>query len=128
MPTFRHGRTVTLNVRTRTGEDDYGNDVFTVTSQDVDNCPVWPRVNATFQGGTEVVQGERDTVYAGVATVIPASINVDGVADELHPKVIDSVTIGGVTYEVDADPGDYTQSPLTGHGIGWMLNLKKVTG
>lgn len=109
---FAFGRTVTLHSRGITGQDADGNDVYGDTDICVDSVAVWPRTSS------EQIQGQ-DLVITGLVCVLPCSTD---------PSAVDAVTISGRRYDVDGEPGDYTRSPLTGSTLGWLLNLRRVTG
>ena len=108
---FPGGQTVSVVTRTRAGEDQDGNDQFTLTSQSVSNVPVWPRTSV------ELVQGQ-DLVTTGLTALMPPCVDV---------SAIDKVVVYGETYEVDGDPRRYA-SPFTGLNPGVEIDLKKVTG
>lgn len=110
------GETVILHSRAATGQDEYGNDVFTVTDTSLDNVPIWPR------NSSELLQGE-DLTIAGLQALLPAGTSV---------WAIDSLTVqtgayAGRSYEVDGEPGYYT-SPFTGRAPGVLVNLTRITG
>lgn len=110
---FGFGETLVVHTRTRSGQDAYGNDVFTTTDTTLTNVPVWPA------GATELVQGE-DLTITGLYALLPAGSNV---------TAIDYVTRqrDGKRYEVDGEPGFYT-SPFTGLDPGVRVHLTKVEG
>lgn len=105
------GQTVVLVTRTRSGEDAYGNDIFTPTAKTLRGVAVWPR------SSVENVQG-RDTVVTGLTALLPADTDA---------SAIDKVTVYGSDYEVDGDPNVY-DSPLTGSNPGVVVNLRRVAG
>lgn len=113
---YAFGESVTLHSRTATGEDEYGNDVFTVTDTSLTNVPVWPR------NSSELVQGE-DLTIVGLQALLPAGTSVWS---------IDSLTVqtgayAGRSYEIDGEPG-YYKSPFTGRDPGVLVNLTRITG
>lgn len=108
---FPHGKTVTLVTRSVTGQDAFGNDVYTESSSDVAQVPVWPR------GATELVQGQ-DTTITGLSALLPEWTNV---------AAIDAVIVDGNRYEVDGEPGRF-ESPFTGLNPGVLVNLSRVAG
>ena len=108
---FGFGETVVLHTRTRTGEDAYGNDVFTTTDTTLEKVPVWPA------GATELVQGQ-DTTITGLYALLPADTNVEA---------IDYVTVYGDDYEVDGEPGRFA-SPFTGLNPGVQVHLTRIAG
>jgi len=108
---FPYGDTVTLITRTKSGVDGDGNDVFTETSTDLANVPVWdPRF-----GNTELVQGQ-DTVFADLAMWLPYDVDV---------TAYDAVEVRGVRYEVDGSPARF-RSPFTGKS-GQQVNVNRIT-
>lgn len=110
-PAFPFGQSVVLHSRTVTGQDAYGNDVYTSTDTPLTNVPVWPR------NASELVQGQ-DTLITGLWCVLPASVDV---------FAVDTLTVYDKTYKVDGEPGDFRASPLTGNGIGWQVALTRVS-
>jgi len=109
---FPAGQTVTLVTRTLADEKDAdGNDVYTETTTDVPNVPVWPR------GASELVQGQ-DTTITGLSCLLPPDVDV---------TAIDAVKVNGSTYEVDGEPQPY-RDPFTGLDIGHQVDLTRVEG
>lgn len=108
---FPFGQTVTLVMRSVTGQDGDGNDIYTLTPTPIENVPVWPT------GSTELIQGQ-DTVTTHMTCLLPVTVD---------PISIDAVTIGNDTYEVDGAPQPYT-NPFTGLTIGTEINLTRVEG
>lgn len=109
--TFPFGQTVTLITRTVSGQDSYGNDVYTETTTDV---------TGAFDPGTsaEAVQGQ-DLLTVQPTVYLPADVDV--------PSAVDAVEIAGQRYEVDGSPNVY-QSPFTGWRPGTVVRLRRVTG
>lgn len=104
---------VTLNKRVKSGTDSYGNDVFT---------SVPATVAGVFApgGSSEQVQGQdllttQPTVYLLTGTNVAA---------------IDSVTVGGLDYEVDGDARSWPSNPFSGWQPDYSVEvrLKRVTG
>lgn len=123
-PTFPYGQTVTLHSRTvvvdadgKPVTDDYGNDVYEDKDTPITNVPVWPR------NSSELVQAQ-DTLITGLWAVLPAN-DADGAA--IDPSAVDEITVYGKRWKVDGEPGDFRQSPLTGHGVGWQVALTRVS-
>lgn len=107
---FQFGETVVLNRRTVSGQDDYGNDIYTSTAETLLNVPVWPSSSA------EVVQGQ-DMVTSDLTAVLPAGTDISS---------IDSVQVYGNKYEVVGEPGRYLNS-FSGTALV-ETQLKRVTG
>lgn len=108
---FVYGETVVVHRRTVTGQDSDGNDVFGVVSTSLAPVPVWPRQSF------ETLRGQ-DQIVTGLTALFPVGTAVVG---------IDTVTVYGVDYVVDGEPGRY-RSPLTGLDPGVLVNLTRVTG
>jgi len=102
--------TVTLVGRTVSGQDAYGNDVYTEVQSTV------PGVFAPG-GSTEQVQGQ-DMVISQPTVYLPAGTDV---------TAVDAVIVGSVRYDVDGAPSDW-RSPFTGWQAGVQVRLKSVTG
>jgi len=107
---------VTLVTRTVSGQDAYGNDVFTETSTVVDGCVVWPR-DGNGTSGNEQVQG-KDMVIVGLSLLLPAGTVV---------TATDRIVVNGLSYEVTGEPGHFS-SPFTGLDPGVLVGLTRVTG
>jgi hypothetical protein len=108
--TVPYGLAITLVARSVTGQDAYGNDVYTeVTSA----------VTGAFNPGmsSELVQGQ-ELVTMQPTVYLPAGT-------DLTPY--DAVDVAGQRYEVDGTPNEW-QSPLTGWQPGVVVKLKAVTG
>ncbi|WP_310962147.1 hypothetical protein [Nocardioides terrisoli] len=103
------GETVTLHTRSVLDQDADGNDVLYDVDTVLSGVPVWPA------GGTELVQGQ-DTLISGLFALLPAGTDVSG---------IDSVTVYGDEYEVDGEPGRFT-NPFTGTDPGVQVHLTRV--
>jgi hypothetical protein len=108
--TFSYGTPVTLISRTVTGQDSYGNDVYSETST---------TVTAAFSPGTsiELVQGQ-DLVTVQPTLYLPPDV---------QPQAVDAVLVGGERFEVDGST-EVWQSPFTGWHPGNVVKLKRVTG
>lgn len=109
------GITVTLVTVVKSGIDDYGNDVFSCTSADIDGCVFVP------QQTSESVQGSDQTL-ASAKVYVPADL---ATADSI--TFADQVIVAGRKYEVDGQPKTWT-SPFTGITPWTELDLREVTG
>ena len=107
---FQFGETITLNRPTVSGQDGYGNDVYTTTAETLANVPVWPATS------TESVQGQ-DLVSADLTAVLPSGTDV---------AAVDSVLVYGDTYQIVGQPGRY-RNPFSGTDL-IEIQLRKVTG
>lgn len=105
------GETVVLHVRTVTGQDADGNDVYGDVSTTLLNVPVWPR------SAVELVQGQ-DTLVTGLSALLPPGTNV---------SAVDKVTVYGDGYDIDGEPGRY-RSPFTNLDPGVLVHLTRATG
>ena len=105
------GETVTLKVRAVTGQDSDGNDVYGTTPTTLEGVPVWPR------NSSELVQGESLTIV-GLTALLPPGTDA---------SAIDAVTVYGLDYEIDGEPGRY-RSPFTNTDPGVLVNLTRITG
>lgn len=111
MLSFPFGETVTLLRRALTGQDQYGNDVYSDTATDLRGCVVVPR------NSSELVQGQ-DTIIVGLTLYAPAGTAL---------AATDRFSVRGLEYEVDGEPGEY-RSPLTGSRGPVQVALTRVTG
>jgi hypothetical protein len=107
---FPFGRDITLQVRTKTGTDAYGNDVFST-------APTVVKGAFAPGGSTEQVQGQnvlitQPTIYLQPGTDVSA---------------VDAVDIDGDRFEVDGTPNDWI-NPFTGWSAGVEVRLRRVTG
>lgn len=99
--------------RVKSGEDSYGNDIYTDTTVAKD---------AVFApGGSVEAAVGQEQVTTQPTLYLPAP----------SPTPVDEVTVNGVTYQVDGVPQDWSAgSPFT----GWVpdfpvvVRLKAVTG
>lgn len=108
---FAFGDTVTHHVAA-VGIGPDGNDQITFTDVTLTGVPFWPR------SSTETLQG-MDVTQSVASIIVPATVTV---------QVIDKFTVRGVTYDVNGRPTDYTQDPWTGASLGYLVQLKEVTG
>lgn len=107
---FEFGETIILNRRTVSGQDDYGNDIYTTEALSLSRVPVWPSAS------TESVQGQ-DMVASDLTAMLPAGTDVGAV---------DSVQVYGNDYEIVGDPSHY-RNPFEGAEL-IEIRLRKVTG
>lgn len=106
------GETVLISARTQTGTDRYGKPVYGwAPSVSVNGCAVAPR------GSAEGPQVGRQQVITGVSVYLPG-----------QPQVgpYDRLTIRGVVYEVEGEPGDW-RSPYSGRR-GTEVAASRVEG
>jgi hypothetical protein len=108
---FTYGETVTLRTRSASSKDALGNDVMTETTQTVTNVPVWPT------GANEVLNAQ-DLGTDSLTMVLPVGYQAN---------LIDAVTVFGESYEVDGQPGRYT-NPFTGFVPGEVVRLRRAVG
>jgi hypothetical protein len=108
--TFPYGQQITLITRTRSGQDTYGNDIYTESST---------VVTGAFNPGTsvELVQGQ-DLLTVQPTIYLPPDV---------QPQAIDAVEVDGLRFDVDGDTNVW-QSPFTGWQPGNVVKLKRVTG
>lgn len=107
---FALGETVTLHRRTLGSPDSDGNDTYTDSDTTIRGVAVYPRES------TELVQGGDLNIIGLVAVFKPA----------ITLAATDELTVRGVRWAVDGDPGQYV-SPLTGATLT-KVNLTRVTG
>lgn len=107
---YPFGETVILHTGTPT-TDARGNEVMSWTDQTVAGCPVWPRM------ASEITYGQ-DTRITGLWIVVPPEFPV---------TALDEVTVRGVRYQCDGEPGLYV-NPFTGTNAGYQVALTKITG
>lgn len=87
-----HGDTITVQRRTVTGTDDYGNDVTEWTEHQIPRCNVQPVPRPTeVLGGTDQVT-EQWRLFAPIGSDIRAD---------------DRVVYRGTAYQVDGQPQEY---------------------
>lgn len=110
MRSFEHGETIALNRRVASGYDDYGNVVYTTTSQTVSGVAIWP------ESATEVIQNvdRTNSVYV---VALPIGLRIDA---------IDSVTWRELDYEVQGEV-ERLQSPLTATALQ-TFRMARVEG
>jgi hypothetical protein len=106
---FQHGQTIIRIRRTSTGTDDYGNEEFTTDEVAVHGVGVAPR------SSSEREQGET-TVIVGKALYVPPGVSI---------LASDQFRIGGVVYQVEGEPGEWT-SPFTGTQFGTEVAIRRV--
>ena len=111
--------TVTLHRAGEPTQDDYGNDVATLTSVPVPGCVVWP--SDANSGGSNEQNQARDTVITGLTVLAPAG-TVVAATDQM------SVPGYGEPFDVVGLPASWGPSPLTGTHAGVQVSLRRVTG
>jgi hypothetical protein len=102
---------VTIHRRVVSGQDTYGNDLYTDADELVDVIAFAPGASV------EVTQG-RDTITTQPAVYLPTGTIIDGLS---------AVTADGVRYDVDGNPNVW-RSPFSGWAPGIEVRLKAVTG
>lgn len=110
MVTFPAGDKLTVYVRTKTGEDSDGNDIYTAQPTTFANVPTWPT------GSSEQTQGQ-DLTTSGKTAMLPPGIDVDAIDYALDEA--------GGAWEVSGVPDTY-RSPFTGFDPGVFVNLQRV--
>jgi hypothetical protein len=103
-------QTVTLVRRTKGAPDALGNDTWTTSASTVQGVYV-PGTS------TEQIQA-KDTLVVQASVLLPAGTSL---------RYVDSVVIGGVTFDVDGEPIDWTH-PMTGWRPGVQVNLRRAEG
>lgn len=111
MISFPFPETATIVSRTVTGQDSYGNDVYS---------EVQTATSGAFapEGSSELIQGQ-DTVITQ-----PTFYLADGAPT---PSATDRLIVRGVTFEVDGTPQRF-HNPFTGAEPGAVVRLEAVTG
>lgn len=113
---FAYGEPITVTTVTQSGTDDYGDPVTTSTSI-VRTGAFAPAIGFESTNGQDQVVSQPQAFFTGQDAVDVAA-------------VIDSasmLTIRGLVYQVDGDPGDW-RSPFTGWQAGLVVPLKRTTG
>lgn len=104
---------VVLKTRVKSGEDNFGNDVFTET-----DLPT----QGVFAPGSsaELVQGQ-DVVTTQPTVYLPTGTDV---------SAIDALTVNGLQFEVDGAPMVWPPHPMTGWQPDYSVEvrLRRVTG
>lgn len=111
MPVFPYGVTVTVISRTVSGQDEFGNDTFSETTQDIPYCSVQP-------GGTNETTQFTDQLSSEVVVYLPYGTDVE---------YIDALAIDGDRYEVQGKPNTWA-SPFSGNTAPVEVRATKVTG
>ena len=109
---FPYGQTVTIVRRSVSGQDEYGNDVYSTTTQTIPYCVIHPAVSNENINFTDQVSTEFN-VYVPAGTVVGP---LDAV---LGPD--------GTKYEVQGDPQAYV-SPFSGLRAPIQIRVLKVAG
>ncbi|MGZ6806389.1 MAG: hypothetical protein ACXVGG_07115 [Mycobacteriaceae bacterium] len=106
--TFPFGQTVTLVKRVKSGQDAFGNDVYSTTTV---------AVSGAFApgGSSEQLQGQ-DVVITQPTVYLPAGTDV---------SAVDAIDVAGQRFEVDGSPNDW-QNPFTGWRPGVEVKLRRV--
>ena len=96
-PNFLNPVTVTLVHRVVTGQDDFGNDVYGSTTEDVFGSvqPATSRENLNF----------ADQLTSRVVVFVPHGTDI---------TYVDGIIVDGVQYEVTGHPDNWV-SPFSGH-------------
>lgn len=97
-PSFNNGRTVTLIHRVVTGKDEYGNDVYGYTEEQVGPCSIQ-------QSASREAINFTDQVTTGILVFLPWGTQIG---------YLDAMIVDGTKYEVSGDP-DLWISPFSGH-------------
>jgi len=97
-PSFNNGVTVTLVRKTVTGQDEFGNDVYTSTNVDVWPCSVQP-------AASREVLAFADQITAQITVFFPSNADI---------TYVDAIIWNGNQYEITGVP-DQWQSPFSGH-------------
>lgn len=112
--TVTYTSAITVVARTVTGQNSDGGDIYTDTTTVVDGV---------FAPG-----GSTETTQAGDTVVTQPTVYLPAPA----PAAIDQVIVGGVTYEVQGDPADWSiqPNPFTGWvpDLPVVVPLRRVTG
>jgi hypothetical protein len=110
-PQFKDGKTVTIVRRVLAGKDEYGNDMYTETTEDIPGCSVQPA------GSSENVSF-NDQVISGVVVYFPYGTNIGAT---------DAIQIGNIEYEVTGDPSSWMSS-FSGNTAPIEVRARRVTG
>lgn len=111
MPVFPYGVTVTIRRRSVSGKDEYGNDTFSSTTEDVPLCVVQPA------GTSENIQF-TDQLSSDIVVYFPYGTDVE---------YIDAVILNGIQYEVQGKPNTW-RSPFSGNTAPVEVRASKITG
>jgi hypothetical protein len=106
-----NGATVTLVRRSVSGQDEFGNDVYSETTEDVGSCSIQ-------QGSSRETLSFTDQVVTGVILFIPYGTDL---------TYLDAFIYNGVKFEVSGDP-DVWQSPWSGNTAPIRVYGTKVKG
>jgi hypothetical protein len=109
---FPYGQTVTIVSRTVSGQDEYGNDVYSETTEDVTAVVVQP------SGSTENVQF-TDQVSIGMVFYFPYGTDIEPT---------DAIQFAGDEYEVEGNPQEWPPSPFSGNVSPIEVRANKITG
>jgi hypothetical protein len=97
-PVLANGRMVTLRHRFVSGQDDYGNDTYDYTDEEVGPCSIQ-------QANSRETTTFSDQVLTGIIVFMPWGTEVD---------YEDRMIVDGDEYEITGDP-DHWQSPFSGN-------------
>jgi hypothetical protein len=106
-----NGVTVTLVRRSVSGQDEFGNDVYTETTEDVQPCSIQ-------QGSSRENLSFTDQVITGVIVFIPYGTDL---------TYLDAIIYNGVKFEVAGDP-DVWVSPWSGNTAPIRVYANVVKG
>jgi hypothetical protein len=105
------GLTVTIVRRMVTGQDEFNNDVYATTSEDVSGCSIQP-------ASSRENLGFADQLTSGVVIFVPYGTDV---------SYIDAVIYNGVQYEVTGSPNIWL-SPFSGNTAPIRLDGTMIEG
>lgn len=112
---FPGGVTVTIVRKSPGGTDTYGDPIAgTVTRIDIPLCGVAPRTS------TEPTERGRQGVIVGKSVYLPDNAST-------IPLFTDQLEIAGVLYDIEGEPGDWT-NPLTGWHPGTEIAIRRAAG
>lgn len=113
---FSYGEPITVTTVTQSGTDDYGDPVTTSTSI-TRNGAFAPAIGYESTNGQDQVVSQPQALFTGQAAVDVAAVI----------SSTSSLTVRGLVYQVDGDPGDW-RSPFTGWHAGLAVPLKRTAG
>jgi hypothetical protein len=112
MPSFPYGVTVTIVSRAVSGTDEYGNDTYSETTEDIPLCSVQP-------AGTSETTQFTDQLSSEIVVYFPYGTDVE---------YIDALRLpDGTEYEVQGKPNVWA-SPFSGNTAPVEVRATKVTG
>lgn len=110
-PSLPYGKMVTILHRKLSGTDEFGNDVYTSTPEQVGPC-------AVQQGSSRENIAFNDQVITNLIAFLPYGTTVG---------YLDAIVVDGVQYEIDGDP-DVWVSPFSGHTAPVRVEARIVKG